>query len=191
MRILGYKYDDENNKFIINEEEATVVKCIFDLSTSYQLRNDEIENLIKGIESLYEIIEERINDIWNKLYEKNENIAEKFDVSNMIIMLDKDKNTVVSILEQMAIEINQSSGEIDKELLKKIDNVIILIKDIEKINDKYGNFENISNIYNQYLRDKFGVKVIQHEAIVSKELWEEISKRTIIKEEDEEIDITE
>ncbi len=190
-RVLGYRYDDVSQSLVIDEEESNVVKCIFELYTTYSLKENEIENLVKGIKSLQDIIENRINNILNKLYEKNENIAEKFDINNMIAILEENKDTVIDILEQIKVYINESGRDLDKELLKEINDVILLIQDTEKLNDKYENFENISKIYNQYLMDKYGVKVKQHEAIISKELWEEISKKVTMPKEDAEIDITE
>lgn len=190
-RVLGYRYDDVSQSLVIDEEESNVVKCIFELYTTYSLKENEIENLVKGIKSLHDIIGNRINNILNKLYEKNESITEKIDVNDMIATLEENKDTVIDMLEQIKAYINESNRDLDKELLKEINGVILLIQDTEKINDKYGNFENISKIYKQYLTDKYGVKVKQQEAIISKELWEEVSKKVSMPKEDSEIDITE
>ena len=67
-RILGYRYDNVSQSLISDKEESQVVQCIFDLYTFYKLRQDEIENLIEANKSLHQIIEDRISDIWNKLY---------------------------------------------------------------------------------------------------------------------------
>ena len=37
-RVLGYRYDDVSQSLVIDEEESNVVKCIFELYTTYSLK---------------------------------------------------------------------------------------------------------------------------------------------------------
>ena len=190
-RILGYRYDNVSQSLISDKEESQVVQCIFDLYTFYKLRQDEIENLIEANKSLHQIIEDRISDIWNKLYETNKNISKKFDENNIIKMLDNDEKVAISILDQVKKEIELINEIANTSLLEKIDDAIMLIQNKAKIKEKYGNFENISKTYKQYLNEKFSIRAKEHEAVISKELWEEIAKRVNMPKENIEIDITE
>ena len=190
-RILGYRYDNVSQSLISDKEESQVVQCIFDLYTFYKLRQDEIENLIEANKSLHQIIEDRISDIWNKLYETNKNISKKFDENNIIKMLDNDEKVAISILDQVKKEIERINEIANTSLLEKIDDAIMLIQNKAKIKEKYGNFENISKTYKQYLNEKFSIRAKEHEAVISKELWEEIAKRVNMPKENIVIDITE
>ena len=43
INIFGYSYDNKQNKYVVNEDQAKVVKTIYELYNKYYLTLDEIE----------------------------------------------------------------------------------------------------------------------------------------------------
>ncbi len=185
-KILGYDYDEKTGKLVVNEQEADVVKIVFDLKVSYNLREDEILGLITKDLSLDQVINFRIFNIQNILsfdYDK------KIEFGNVLEILTNNDNIektlikpLLEIKETMIQENEMNSTEI---LIDRIDEVIKLLQNKDDILTKYNDFNETSEIINKlnieskdatklFSNTSYCVSTTGHEPIISKELWEQV-----------------
>ena len=51
INIFGYSYDNKQNKYVVNEDQAKVVKTIYELYNKYYLTLDEIEETLVDLKN--------------------------------------------------------------------------------------------------------------------------------------------
>lgn len=147
--IFGYKYDKNNDKLIIDEEQAEVVKAIFDLAATYSLENDEIYYLCTKKKTIQDIISSRLYSIYDKLKEYG------FYINNPLTKIDLSKflssNNIEEIINPLlSIKKKIENNEDMQFILSKIDKVINLINQQNHIIKQYGDFEKVSSVINEY-----------------------------------------
>lgn len=188
-KILGYDYDEEIGKLVINEEEADVVKLLFDLKANYNLREDEILALITKELSLDQVINFRIYEIQNILVY---DYCKKVDFGNILGIIESNENIdkclvrpLLKIKESLMQEYDIDSIDV---LINKIDEVINLLQNKNNILSKYNYFNEISqtisklNIKSKNIRGLLNnsndfISVTSNQPIIAKELFEQVKEK--------------
>ena len=144
IKKCGYKYD-ENGKIIIDEKEGKFVKELYCLVTTYKLTREEVYNLIGGFSSLYQIIEDRITDLFNLFEQYNLDLFEQYDFEDITNELRDHNSIIVEELQDIKMNIKNINDDIKEQLLEKIDNIILLIQNVDNINT---NIEKLNTLIN-------------------------------------------
>lgn len=188
-KIFGYDYDKSTGRLVINEEEADVVKLVFDLKATYNLREDEILALITKELSLEQVINFRIYKIQNMLMY---DYGKKVDFGNILEIIKSNEN-IDKCLVKPLLEVKESlKQEYDIDsidvLINKIDEVINLLQNKNDILSKYNNFNKVSqtinklNIKSKNITDWLTnsndfISVKNHQPIIAKELFEQVKEK--------------
>lgn len=164
INIFGYSYDDKQNKYVVNESQAKVVKVIYELYNKYYLTLDEIENLIKGNIDIDYIIANRIERIYEMLEEQkleSKNPFAKLNIANLLKCAYGLREHLINHFTELnkKIEyIDNTNDEVDVEgVLNDISDVLTLLDDRYDFNNKYKNFEETKRIISEYMDRSKGI----------------------------------
>lgn len=141
IKILGYNYDEKSNKFYINEDESKLVKILYKIETDYHLNLDEVSDLLFRNYTINQIIEDRINSIWYKLYEVGKVDSEDFDYVDIIKTLEENKNVQENIIDVL---LSKKSDFIEVNVSLE-DDIIFLIDKRYEIQDLVETFNNLKD----------------------------------------------
>lgn len=166
INIFGYSYDNKQNKYVVNEDQAKVVKTIYELYNKYYLNLDEIEELIKGNIDIDYIIASRIERIYEELKEQqleSKNPFDKLNIANLLKCAYGLREHLINHFTELnkKIEyIDNMNDEIDVEgILNDIEDVLTLLNDRYALNTKYKNFEETKKIIDEYRQQAKGIIV--------------------------------
>lgn len=166
INIFGYSYDNKQNKYVVNEDQAKVVKTIYELYNKYYLNLDEIEELIKGNIDIDYIIASRIERIYEELKEQrleSKNPFDKLNIANLLKCAYGLREHLINHFTELnkKIEyIDNTNDEIDVEgILNDIEDVLTLLNDRYDFNTKYKNFEETKKIIDEYIQQAKGIIV--------------------------------
>ena len=166
INIFGYSYDNKQNKYVVNEDQAKVVKTIYEFYNKYYLNLDEIEELIKGNIDIDYIIASRIERIYEELKEQqleSKNPFDKLNIANLLKCAYGLREHLINHFTELnkKIEyIDNMNDEIDVEgILNDIEDVLTLLNDRYALNTKYKNFEETKKIIDEYRQQAKGIIV--------------------------------
>lgn len=166
INIFGYSYDNKQNKYVVNEDQAKVVKTIYEFYNKYYLNLDEIEELIKGNIDIDYIIASRIERIYEELKEQqleSTNPFDKLNIANLLKCAYGLREHLINHFTELnkKIEyIDNMNDEIDVEgILNDIEDVLTLLNDRYALNTKYKNFEETKKIIDEYRQQAKGIIV--------------------------------
>lgn len=166
INIFGYSYDNKQNKYVVNEDQAKVVKTIYELYNKYYLNLDEIEELIKGNIDIDYIIASRIERICEELKEQqleSKNPFDKLNIANLLKCAYGLREHLINHFTELKKKIeyiDNMNDEIDVEgILNDIEDVLTLLNDRYALNTKYKNFEETKKIIDEYRQQAKGIIV--------------------------------
>ncbi|MBQ2946673.1 MAG: hypothetical protein IJE04_02350 [Bacilli bacterium] len=166
INIFGYSYDNKQNKYVVNEDQAKVVKTIYELYNKYYLNLDEIEELIKGNIDIDYIIASRIERIYEELKEQqleSKNPFDKLNIANLLKCAYGLREHLINHFTELKKKIeyiDNMNDEIDVEgILNDIEDVLTLLNDRYALNTKYKNFEETKKIIDEYRQQAKGIIV--------------------------------
>lgn len=166
INIFGYNYDNKQNKYVVNEDQAKVVKTIYELYNKCYLNLDEIEELIKGNIDIDYIIASRIERIYEELKEQqleSTNPFDKLNIANLLKCAYGLREHLINHFTELnkKIEyIDNMNDEKDVEgILNDIEDVLTLLNDRYALNTKYKNFEETKKIIDEYRQQAKGIIV--------------------------------
>lgn len=158
INIFGYKYDERQNKYIVNEKQAEVVKVIYELHNKYFLSSDEIENLIKGKIDIDGIIANKIERLYEKLDKENlefDNPFVKLNIANLLKYAYGLREHLIKHFKELNIKLeyaNKMNENMDiEDFLNDADDIIKLLEDIYILKNKYSEFEEVRTTINEYI----------------------------------------
>ena len=131
INIFGYSYDNKQNKYVVNANQAKVVKTIYELYNKYYLNLDEIEELIKGNIDIDYIIASRIERIYIELNEQqleSKNPFDKLNIANLLKCAYGLREHLINHFTELN-KINQAETSIDNTNDK--------ISKVQEYNDKF------------------------------------------------------
>lgn len=137
INIFGYSYDNKQNKYVVNEDQAKVVKTIYELYNKYYLNLDEIEELIKGNIDIDYIIASRIERIYEELKEQQLESTNPFDKLNIANLLKCAYGLREHLINHFT-ELNNYIGDIaieDKGI--HLATIVINRDDVIRYNEKH------------------------------------------------------
>lgn len=166
INIFGYSYDNKQNKYVVNEDQAKVVKTIYEFYNKYYLNLDEIEELIKGNIDIDYIIASRIERICEELKEQqleSKNPFDKLNIANLLKCAYGLREHLINHFTELKKKIeyiDNMNDEIDVEgILNDIEDVLTLLNDRYALNTKYKNFEETKKIIDEYRQQAKGIIV--------------------------------
>lgn len=183
---FGYKYDNENNKVVIDESQLNVIRSFIELRTTYLLEYSEIYYLCINEQTIEEIIVNRIEGIYDTLEDYDLELTNPFENVNVIKLLKQETEVKNKIIKPLVFTNKKISSKEKYEIIsKKIERVIKLIELRNELIKKY-DFKKIAdtiNEYNESLKSKpTGIKIKEndnpsssnnyHKEIIDKETWE-------------------
>ena len=155
-KILGYKYDDNKKSYVIEEEQAKVVKAIMELQTKYSLNNNEIDLLIKGSIDIDGIIALKLDLLYERLEDdlNIKNPLKNINVDNSLKSVNEFKEQLEEDLSEIQIQIQNISSDDDFEKnINEIDKIKLLLNNRDEIFQKYGDFKSIKNTLIDYIKE--------------------------------------
>lgn len=157
-KILGYKYDDDKKSYVIDEEQAKVVKAIIELQTKYSLNNNEIDLLIKGSIDIDGIIALKLDLLYERLEDdlNIKNSLKNINVANSLKSVNEFKEQLEEDLSEIQIQIqiqNISSDDDFEKNINEIDKIKLLLNNRDEIFQKYGDFKSIKNTLIDYIKE--------------------------------------
>lgn len=183
-KIFGYDYNEDIGELVINEEEADIVKLVFDLKATYDLREDEILALITKELSLDQVINFRIYKIQNMLVY---DYGKKVDFGNILGIIESNENIDKCLIKPLLETKESMKQEYDIDsidaLINKIDEVINLLQNKNDILSKYNDFNEVNKTISKlnitaWLNDpNNSIAVMNHQPIIGKELFEQIKTK--------------
>ena len=166
INIFGYSYDNKQNKYVVNEDQAKVVKTIYEFYNKYYLNLDEIEELIKGNIDIDYVIASRIERICEELKEQqleSKNPFDKLNIANLLKCAYGLREHLINHFTELKKKIeyiDNMNDEIDVEgILNDIEDVLTLLNDRYALNTKYKNFEETKKIIDEYRQQAKGIIV--------------------------------
>ena len=166
INIFGYSYDNKQNKYVVNANQAKVVKTIYEFYNKYYLNLDEIEELIKGNIDIDYIIASRIERICEELKEQqleSKNPFDKLNIANLLKCAYGLREHLINHFTELKKKIeyiDNMNDEIDVEgILNDIEDVLTLLNDRYALNTKYKNFEETKKIIDEYRQQAKGIIV--------------------------------
>lgn len=204
-KIYGYDYDTKKEQYIPNEKESKVIRAIYDLFATYNLEHTEIDNLLFGESTIFDIIAERITSIYNDIlfYDKDYKIPINSDELEDNLLDEKNiQEKVINPLLKTKTQISKFDNLIQERIYKKINDTITLIENKNEIINKYGNFEEFKCLKNSDEKQVYFTKLKvsnnkhysgKHSPIISevifKKCQEIIAKKSSDKTDDKNFDI--
>lgn len=151
-KIFGYDYNEKEKKYTINENEARVVEAISDLYVNARLHISEISSLLNGNKTIFELIAERIYDIFYYIEGYGIIIESKFNNIDLVKYLENSRGCdkkIIELFDEIKLKINEIDTINKEYVFKDIEDIIHLLKRCNKIFEKYGDFKWVEKIKNQ------------------------------------------
>lgn len=161
-KIYGYDYDEKQQKYVLNEKEAKVIKAVSDLFTTYNLEFIEIDNLFSGENTIIDVIAERIISIYNDIQFYDKDYKTPFnddELENNLLDENNIQDKIINTLLKAKTDISKFDVIIKERIYKKIDDTIILIGNKNDILNKYENFEDFKYLKRNDLKNLYTAKL--------------------------------
>lgn len=194
INIFGYKYNESQNKYVVDQKQAEVIKTIYELYNKYFLYSDEIEELIKGKIDIDDIIAKRIDDIYEMLEEQKLESVNPFanlNIANLLKCAYGLREHLINHFDDLKLKmeyIENTNDDVDVDgILNYIPDVLTLLNDRYEFINKYKDFKEIRSTINNYIEETRKVTNGNYKDLIEKTIDIEkiysISHSSIISEE--------